>query len=112
MEMICNIPNQDEIALIDLEDTHFFTNLRFYFITINYNGSVITFFRKYGRSKELLHSKNIFVRLCGDRYERLTEPTFQFDDKFDAVTNNGYLYSFNKSNFQHIFSFYELFKSC
>lgn len=111
MEMVCEIPNQDEIELIDLDDTNFFANLRFYFITIIHNGSVITFFRKYGRSKELLHSKNIFVRLCGDRYERLTEPTFQFDEKFDAVIINGYLYSFNKSNFQYIFRFYELLRS-
>lgn len=110
-ESLCEVPDPGEIPLIDLADNLFFKNLRFYTLIIEYGARKYLFFRRYGRSKELTRSKNIFVRFVGERYERLEEPTFQFDDKFDVVIHNGYLFSFNKSNFQHIFKYYEMLRA-
>ena len=108
--LIESIFNQDEVTFVDIEDVQFLKNLRFYFLTIKHNNETTIFFRKYGHSKELSRSKNIIARMIGDRYERLTEPTFQFDDKFDAVLTKNYLYVFNKSNFQEMFKFYDLLR--
>jgi hypothetical protein len=51
------------------------------------------------------------MRLLGDRYERISEPTFQFDPDFDAILFRDYLFVLNKSNFQHIFRYYDRLKS-
>lgn len=111
VESLCEVPSPGEIPLIDLGDNSFFKNLRFYTLIIENGDQKYLFFRRYGRSKELTRSKNIFVRFVGERYERLEEPTFQFDDKFDVVIHNGYLFSFNKNNFQHIFKYYEMLRA-
>lgn len=111
LESLCVVPAAADIPLIDLSDHLFFKNLRFYTLVIENKEQKYLFFRRYGKSKELTRSKNLFVRFIGDRYERLQEPTFQFDDKLDVVIHNGYLFSFNKSNFQHIFKYYEMLRA-
>jgi len=111
IEALCEVPTSVEIMLVDLDDNSFFKNLRFYTLIIENGEQRYLFFRRYGKSKELTRSKNLFVRLAGERYERLEEPTFQFDDKFDVVIHNGYLFSFNKNNFQHIFKYYEMLRA-
>lgn len=111
IESLCEVPAPAAIPLVDLNDNVFFKNLRFYTLIIENGEQKHLFFRRYGKSKELTRSKNLFVRFVGERYERLEEPTFQFDDKFDVVIHNGYLFSFNKNNFQHIFKYYEMLRA-
>ena len=111
IEALCEVPAPAAIPLVDLDDNAFFKNLRFYTLIIENGEQKHLFFRRYGKSKELTRSKNLFVRFVGERYERLKEPTFQFDDKFDVVIHNGYLFSFNKNNFQHIFKYYEMLRA-
>ena len=111
IEALCEVPAPADIHLIDLDDQTFFKNLRFYTLIIENGEQKHLFFRRYSKSKELTRSKNLFVRFVGERYERLEEPTFQFDDKFDVVIHNGFLFSFNKNNFQHIFKYYEMLRA-
>ncbi len=102
------IPAPIDIDLLDAEqDDQFINDIRFYVFITECQGERLVFFRRYHRNKELKRSKNIFVRLVGDQFVLLESPTFQFDEKFDAVLYHMHLFSFNKANFQYIFNYYD-----
>lgn len=107
--ILTEIPDPADIPLVDPND-NFINDVRFYMLAIQLTGNSFQFFRKYSRSKELTRSSNFFIRLMGERYECLIEPTFQFDDKFDVIVFGNFIFSFNKSSFQHIFRFYEMMR--
>ena len=104
------MPAGSEIPLLDSEED-FVDNLRFYMLIFEHNNNRIAMLRRSNRNKELTRSKNLILRLMGERFEKLTETTFQFDNHFDAILFGNYIFSFNKSNFQHIFRFYELLQA-
>lgn len=103
-------PPPSDIPLLDTSED-FVNKLRFNMLVLERQNRRIVLFRKYNRNKELSRSKNLLLRFIGDRYEMLTDTTFQFDDRFDAILFDNFIFSFNKSNFQHIFRFYELLQS-
>lgn len=106
-----SIPESTDIPLIDF-DSDFIRSIRFYMLIIELpNGRKVYVFRKYGKTKILNFSKNLFVRLYGDRYDRLEEPVFQFDGDYDAIAYDGLLIIKNKGNFEHIFKFYEMLQA-
>lgn len=107
--MIAALPGATDIPLIDPAD-HFVDQVRFYVLALSNGQHECKLFRKYGRTKELSRSRNIFLRFAGDRYDRLEEPMFQFDEKFDAISWGDFIFSFNKASFQHIFRYYELLR--
>jgi len=108
-ELVNSIPRPTQIVLLgDLDD--FVDSIRFYMLLLSGGNRRAILFRRYSRNKELLRSKNLVIRLLGDRYERLAEPAFQFDSEFDALLFKGHLFVLNKSNFQHIFRYYELLR--
>lgn len=104
--MLRAIPSPSQIALLgDLDG--FVNSLRFYVLILSGDNHRAVLFRRYNRNKELLRSKNIVMKLIGEQYDRLSEPTFQFDPNLDAVLFGEHLIILNKSNFQHIFRYYE-----
>jgi len=104
------VPSPAQIALLgDLED--FVDRVRFYILILSGPNRRVVLFRKYNRNKELVRSRNLVMRLMGERYERLEEPTFQFDPNVDAILYREHLFILNKSNFQHIFRYYELLRA-
>jgi hypothetical protein len=108
--IIRSIPSPAQIPLIgDLKD--FVDRVRFYCLVISHGNMRAVLFRRYNRTKELLRSKNLVMRLMGDRYERISEPTFQFEPDFDAILFRDFLFVLNKSNFQHIFRYYDQLRS-
>jgi len=110
LEIANKIPNPAEIPLIGDKDG-FVKKVRFY-ILLFYNGTQsAVFFRRYNQSKQLTRSNNLVIRLIGDRYERLTEPSFLFDEDFDAILFDNYIFILNSSNFKHIFRYYELLRT-
>lgn len=101
-----SIPSPAQIPLIgDLKD--FVDRVRFYCLVISHGNRRAVLFRRYNRTRELLRSRNLVMRLMGDRYERISEPTFQFEPDFDAILFREFLFVLNKTNFQHIFRYYE-----
>lgn len=104
------VPSPAQIALLgDLDE--FVDRVRFYILILSGPNRRIVLFRKYSRNKELVRSRNLVIRLMGERYERLEEPTFQFDPNVDAILYRDHLFILNKSNFQHIFRYYELLRA-
>lgn len=104
------VPSPAQIALLgDVED--FVDRVRFYILILSGPNRRVVLFRKYNRNKELVRSRNLVMRLMGERYERLEEPTFQFDPNVDAILYREHLFILNKSNFQHIFRYYELLRT-
>ena len=100
--------SQEELGNLigDIED--FVDRVRFYSLLLSGGNRRVVLFRKYNRNKELMRSKYVVIRLLGERYERLSEPTFQFDQEIDALLYRNHLFILNKANFQHIFHYYEL----
>ena len=104
------VPSPSQIALLgDLDN--FVDRIRYYILILSGGNRRVVLYRRYNRNKELLRSKNLVMRLMGERYERLAEPTFQFDHHFDAIQFRDDLFILNKSNFQHIFRYFELLRS-
>ncbi len=84
--------------------------LRFYVITIQQDGGdPIYFFRKYTAKKELGRSQWLAWLRDGE-YNRITEPILLFDSEIDCMSRSGIMFIINKSNFQHIFQFFEAIK--
>lgn len=107
--MLRSVPSPAQIALLgDLDD--FVDQLRFYALILSGSNSRAVLFRRYNRNKELLRSKNIVMKLIGEQYDRLSEPTFQFDSNLDAILFGNHLIILNKANFQHIFRYYEMLR--
>lgn len=105
------IPSAADIPLLGKPDS-FVDHVRFYTVLLEKKRKKrLVLFRRFNRTKELTRSKNIFVRWIGQRYERFSEPTFQFDERFDVILYDDSLFSLNKSNLHHIFRFYDLLRS-
>ncbi|NJK64309.1 MAG: DUF4868 domain-containing protein [Synechococcaceae cyanobacterium SM2_3_1] len=105
--IISAIPPDIAIPLIgDLDK--FVNDVRFYMVILTDDHERAIFFRKFTRNRELLRSKYLIVQQIGDKYCRLETPLFQFDQTFDAIYFKGILLSLNKTNFQHIFRYYDL----
>jgi len=80
---------------------------RFYALVFEFpTGEKMVFMRRFERKKVMYPSRNLVIRMVGDRYSRLDEPTLQIDDSFDAVYYRGHVFSFSKNNFQFMFKFY------
>ena len=104
-----SVPTPVQIALAgDIAD--FVDRVRFYIVILSGLGGRVVLFRRYSRNKELVRSRNLVMRLMGERYERLEEPTFQFDPHIDAILYRNHLFILKKSNFQHIFRYYEMLR--
>ena len=83
------------------------TTLRFYVITIQpENGDPIYFFRRYTAKTELGRSQWLAWLKDGE-YNRIDEPVLLFDHEIDCMSRSGVMFIINKSNFQHIFQFFE-----
>jgi hypothetical protein len=65
------------------------------------------FFRKYDPKKELSRSKWFAALFSEGQYNRITEPTFLFDDEIDCFARANYIFSRRKHDFQQIFGFFE-----
>ena len=100
------IPEPVQIALLG-DTADFVDRVRFYTIILSGPTDRAVLFRRYNRNKELVRSKNLVMRLMGMRYERLEEPTFQFDPYIDAILFREHVFILSKSNFQHLFRYYE-----
>lgn len=102
-----DVPAAADIPLLgDTDD--FVDDSRFYAVILQDGNKRVVLFKKFSRNKELTRSRKLIIRLMGDRYDVLKEPTFQFDNSFDAILFGDYIFSPNKSNFQHMFRFYQL----
>lgn len=109
-QLLRSIPSPAQISLLgDLGK--FIDHVRFYFLVLSHDNRRVVLFRRYSRNKELLRSKNLFMRLLGERYERISEPTFQFAPGFDAMLFRDHVFILNKANFHHIFRYYEQLRS-
>ena len=104
--LLDGIPNPAQIALLG-DIGAFVDGVRFYIIILSAPDRRVILFRRYSRNKELVRSPNVVMRLMGERYERLEEPTFQFDGNIDAILFQDYLFILRKSDFHHIFRYYE-----
>lgn len=108
-KIISNIPKGVNINLTENTEEEI-KKLRFYFLLLENHNKKIIFFRRHNKSRMLVKSKNILIKLCGDYYEKFSDPIMQFDQDFDAIFYDDYIFILNKYNFQYIFQFYEFLK--
>ncbi len=93
------------------QDEEFISNLLFYVVVVTTPiGSPLLFFRVYSPSKELSRSKLFLALFSNGQYDRVRDPGLLFDHKIDCVAHDGYLFIFNKNNFQRIFQYFEMVK--
>ena len=105
-DLLNHVPTAAQLPLFgDIDD--FVDRVRFYIIVLSAPDRRVVLFRRYNRNKELQRSRNIVMRLIGERYERLVEPTFQFDQSIDAILYRDRLFVLNKSNVSHIFRYHD-----
>jgi hypothetical protein len=71
----------------------------------------VAVFRRFSRNKELLRSGNFLLRLVGHRFERLAEPTLQFDLGVDVIVTPNHVFSFNRFALEQVFRFRDMLRS-
>ena len=104
-----SVPEPSQIPLLgDIDD--FVDRVRYYVVVLSGRSGRVVLFGRYSRNMELMRSRKITMRLMGDRYDRLEEPTFQFGAHFDVILYHGRLFVLNRSNFQYIFRYYEMLR--
>jgi Kiwa protein KwaB-like len=93
-------------------DAEFLSGLRFYTIVVQpLKGDPSFFFRLYGPSKELSRSRLFGAIMAKGRFDRITKPTFLFDQGIDCVSNGDVMFILNTDGFQKIFRFFEMVKA-
>ncbi len=86
-------------------------NLLFYTIVVTPpTGKPVLLFRVYSPSRELSRSALLVALFANGQYDRVREPGLLFDHRVDCLAHDGYLFIFNKSNFQRIFQYFEMVK--
>lgn len=91
------------VRVVSEDDEEFIDELRFTGVRLGTRQDQVVTIRKYSKKKELSRSKDIFIRLVGDRYDLLNEPAYQFDDLTDAILFRGFLFMLNQRGVEQIF---------
>lgn len=105
-----SIVGMADVPVFQCEE-EFVAGLLFYVIVVTpAGGHPILFYRVYSPSKELSKSKTFLALFTNGRYDKVRDPGLLFDHKIDCMVHDGYLFIFNKSNFQRIFQYFEMVK--
>lgn len=108
--LVSQIPEAGAVALLGPDDEDFASSTRFYVLDAYIGKERIQLFRQFGRKRALHRASGLLARFAGERYDRLDEPTYQFDSSVDAVAAFGTMFIINKHAFQTIFGFYDLLR--
>lgn len=107
LEQITPLSSSADIELFDEKDQRFVDGLRFYVIALQpKEGECVYFFRAYIHRKTLLRSFFMSKGIDG-LYDRVKIFPCQFDGDIDCMCTSSVMFILNKSNFQHIFRFFE-----
>ena len=108
--LITSVPNPSDTLIMNPDETKFVTRLKFYVLLITYKGKRILIFKRYSKAKELGHGGGFLVSWIGNQYDKVSDSVFSFDEYFDCMVVENVLYSFNKSNTEIIFHYFEQLK--
>ena len=94
-------------------DEEFINDLKFYMLTFESpnKSNRVLFFRTFTKTKELKHSNKWIIYFGGDVFSRIEDTAFILDPFVDCVVYKSHMYIFRKSDFAHIFGYYEAVKS-
>lgn len=103
-------PGQAQISLPTFKaDDDIVAGIRFYAIAVRpSSGDTVYFFRTYTPKRELSRSKWFAAWLNGGQFDKISTPTFLFDDRIDCFCVGKHMFVVQKTNFQAIFRFFEM----
>jgi hypothetical protein len=107
-EQFAPLSSLADVPLFEAQDD-FVSGLRFYVIIVQpQQGPTLYCFRSYTPKKELRRSPLFAAIFEEGTFDRITEPTFLFDNRIHCMARGTLLFVFNKDSFHKIFRFFDM----